>query len=133
MAGTSLRQTLKHSSSFSFACNSDEELVGVGKCSQVGPRFGAGALLDCFSAAAPLGWAGVQAENGTRNRAKMNRVWLLCGDAPVFGIKTGLVFFNVKGPVAIKVCTQVDRSKLDNGLSHALSPAHAGTFHPIFD
>jgi uncharacterized membrane protein len=60
-------------------------------------------------------------------------VWLLCGDAPVVGIKTGLIFFNVKGPVAIKVSAQVDRSKLDNGLSHALGPAHAGTLHPILD
>ena len=44
-----------------------------------------------------------------------------------------LVFFDVEGPVAIKVPAQVDSSELDDGLGHLLSPAHSRTLHAILD
>src|SRR5947209_5154508 len=44
-----------------------------------------------------------------------------------------LVFFDMKGPVAIKVAAQIDGSELDDGLGHLLRPAHSRTLHAIFD
>jgi hypothetical protein len=40
--------------------------------------------------------------------------------------------FDVELPVAIKVAGEADGSELDDGFSHLLGPAHAGTL-PVFD
>ena len=44
-----------------------------------------------------------------------------------------LVLVNVELPVAIKISGEVDGSELYSGLRHLLGPAHAGTFHAIFN
>ena len=41
--------------------------------------------------------------------------------------------FDVELPVVIKVAGEADGSELDDGFSHLLGPAHAGTLHPVFD
>ena len=41
--------------------------------------------------------------------------------------------FDVELPVVIKVTGEADGSELDDGFSHLLGPAHAGTLHPVFD
>ena len=41
--------------------------------------------------------------------------------------------FDVELPVGIKVAGEADGSELDDGFSHLLGPAHAGTLHPVFD
>jgi hypothetical protein len=51
----------------------------------------------------------------------------------VAGMKALLFFFDVEGPVAIEVTTQVDGSELDDCLGHLLSPAHSRTLHSILD
>ena len=41
--------------------------------------------------------------------------------------------FDVELPVVLKVAGEADGSELDDGFSHLLGPAHAGTLHPVFD
>src|SRR6266702_3814448 len=44
-----------------------------------------------------------------------------------------LIFFDVEGPVAIKIAAQVNGSELDDGLGDGLGPAHSRTLHPVLD
>ena len=78
-------------------------------------------------------WAGPAVWPSTARTGEIFWVWLLWNDAPNGRIQASLILFDVELPVVIKVAGEADGSELDDGFSHLLGPAHAGTLHPVFD
>src|ERR1700722_17734851 len=44
-----------------------------------------------------------------------------------------MILRDIELQLVIKVAGEADGSQLDEGFSHLLGPAHAGTLHPVFD
>src|SRR5437763_15159111 len=64
----------------------------------------------------------------------MRWVLLLFDDAPSAGrMQAFLVFLDVEGPILIEVAAEAYGPQLDDGLGHRFGPAHARSFHAVFD